>query len=110
MPLNECMQKVTYREYLTWQAWLDDEWNRPSRSDKYLMQITLYLWRVLHLFAKNIPTEPTLKELEIKFEKVKPKKEPTKEEIKEKEQRELSWAKAKWAGFLNYSLGKKKSK
>ena len=45
------------------------------------MQNTLYLWRVIQLFAKNILAEPTLKELEIKFEKVKPKKEPTKEEI-----------------------------
>lgn len=29
---------MTYRQYLAWQAWIDMEWDRPSRSDWYAMQ------------------------------------------------------------------------
>lgn len=29
---------MTHRQFLVWQAWLDKEWNVPSRSDWYAMQ------------------------------------------------------------------------
>lgn len=44
------MTRVTHREYLVRLAWLDREWNEPSRTDHYLMQIAKYLdaiWRKL---------------------------------------------------------------
>lgn len=33
------MRELTYREYRTWLTWLDEQWNNPSRSDYYMMQI-----------------------------------------------------------------------
>ena len=33
MPLRACMQAHTHREYLAWQAWLEEEWNTPTRTD-----------------------------------------------------------------------------
>lgn len=38
---------MTHREFLTWQRWLEREWNRPSRSDYYQMQTAFEAWRVL---------------------------------------------------------------
>lgn len=31
---------MTERQHEAWQHWLMAEWNRPSRSDHYLMQLT----------------------------------------------------------------------
>jgi len=33
------MAKTSHREYLLWMDYLQAEWNQPSRSDYYLMQI-----------------------------------------------------------------------
>jgi hypothetical protein len=30
---------LTHRQYRAWQAWLDGQWNRPDRTDHYLMLI-----------------------------------------------------------------------
>lgn len=30
---------VTYRQYLVWMEWLRRQWNEPSRSDHYAMQV-----------------------------------------------------------------------
>jgi len=30
---------LTHRQAIVWQAYLEDQWERPSRSDFYLMQI-----------------------------------------------------------------------
>ena len=34
------MQSMTHREYLTWLAWLEDQWNVPDRTDYYLMPVS----------------------------------------------------------------------
>ena len=33
-------QKLTHRQFLTYHEWLKDQWDRPSRTDYYLMQLT----------------------------------------------------------------------
>ena len=38
---------MTYRQYITWLLWEEEEWNQPSRSDHYLMQIACEVRRVL---------------------------------------------------------------
>lgn len=38
---------MTHRQYLTWQAWLADQWNQPSRSDHYLMRIARHCHQAL---------------------------------------------------------------
>jgi hypothetical protein len=30
---------LTHRQYLVWQRWLQDEWNRPSRADYHVMRV-----------------------------------------------------------------------
>ena len=43
-------------------AWLDQQWNRPSRSDHYLMQIALIVGRVFGSEKKS-----DLKDMQLKF-------------------------------------------
>lgn len=31
---------LTHRQFLVWQVWLRNQWNQPSRSDFYTMQLT----------------------------------------------------------------------
>jgi len=47
MSLSECIEKHTYREYRTWMIWLEEQWNEPSRTDYYLMQIAREVATVL---------------------------------------------------------------
>lgn len=41
------MEKHTNREYNLWMAYLESQWNRPNRTDNYLMQIAQEIRRVL---------------------------------------------------------------
>ncbi len=41
------MGRWTHREYRTRLAWLDKQWNQPSRSDQYAMQTAMEVRRVL---------------------------------------------------------------
>lgn len=34
------MKRVSHRDYKTWLIWEREQWNEPSRTDHYLMQIT----------------------------------------------------------------------
>jgi len=55
-----CQQEVTHREYLIWEAWVELEWGRPSRSDNYLMQIVVEVARVLSKNPNNIKMKDKL--------------------------------------------------
>jgi hypothetical protein len=35
----EAMERLTHREYRMRLAWIDNQWNSPSRTDHYLMRI-----------------------------------------------------------------------
>ena len=80
MPLRACMKEHTHREYKLWLAWLDRQWNRPSRSDNYLMQVAAEIRRVLNLLcvygSKKRPDAVTLEQVRLKF--VQPKQEEPK--------------------------------
>lgn len=52
MSFRECIEKHTHREYLMWLSWLQEEDNRSSLSDHYLMQIALEVRQVLR--SKNL--------------------------------------------------------
>ncbi len=81
------MRVIPFREYLMYQAWREEEWNRPSRSDYYVMALTSI---VCGIFGK---VESDLDNLKIVFS-TGPKKDPT---IKSKEyvDRRLAEVKAK---------------
>ena len=52
-PLHEWMQRISHREFETRLADLEEEWNRPSRSDHYLM---LLAYEIQHVLAKKPPS------------------------------------------------------
>jgi len=59
------MQSMTNREYRTWQAWLSEEWNKPSRMEYYLMQIARFVHQSkkdLGLDGYKIPFDSVRKE------------------------------------------------
>lgn len=39
VPWQECMKRVSHRDFKTWLIWEREQWNEPSRTDHYLMQI-----------------------------------------------------------------------
>ena len=43
MPLRECISKHSHRELVLWMQWLHKEYDQPSRSDFYIMQLTAYV-------------------------------------------------------------------
>lgn len=55
---------MTHRQFLVWQVWLRLEWDKPSRSDAYAMQVAAEVRRVLH----NKPRTVQLKDFVLKLE------------------------------------------
>lgn len=89
MPLRECMQKHTHREYLLWMAWLAKQHDTPDRSDYYLMQIAAEIRRVLS-------KQPN----KIKLEHFKLSTAGKPAPVQQRETVEQS--KARWAGLVGY--------
>lgn len=54
---------LTHRQFLVWGHWLDGEWNRPDRGDKYLQQVA---YEVRRGNAKH-PNRVKFEHLELKF-------------------------------------------
>lgn len=95
MPLSECMHRHTHREYRTWQVWLDQQWNEPSRTDNYLMQIAQEIRRVLHKHPERVKLDLFKILFEWRKRSVQPK--ITKEEATKR-------SKARWLGFLGMGV------
>jgi hypothetical protein len=72
------MQRISHREFLLWCDYLDEEWNTPSRSDHYLMQIAQEVRRVL----SKKPNKIKLKEFLFKFTRSSEKERQKPEEQK----------------------------
>jgi hypothetical protein len=83
---------MTYREYLTRLAWLEEQWNAPSRSDYYTMALITV---VRQLLAKN-PNSITIEKARLKFSSAK-SIEQTREEADRK-------SKAYWLPLVGLSL------
>jgi len=81
------MEKHSHREYQMWMRHLEEEWNRPSRTDHYLMQIAA---KIEGLFRKG---SIKISSLLLPFQHKKPEKELTKEQIAKAE---LERSKAAW--------------
>lgn len=91
MPLRACMREHTHREYRTWTAWLQKQWNEPDRSDYYLMQIAREIRYVLS--KKKMPKTLEMFKLPFGWTK-KAKAKPMTEKQK------VSQAKSRWFGML----------
>lgn len=88
------MRQVSHREYLAKLSWLDDQWNEPTRSDYYLMQIAQ---KVVGVLAK----QPELDTLKIPFEVAGKKKKISKEQA-------TIWSKQRWLGGIGKFVRKTK--
>lgn len=84
--LQELMESMSHREYLTRLAWIEDNYNDPNRTDFYLMQIATEIRRVLHKHPKQVK----INQFKLPFGKKKEQKWSTMEE-----------SKAAWFGALN---------
>lgn len=82
IPLRELLKRVTHRELLTYLEKLKQDWNKPSRTDYYLMQIVQEIGFTPGRFFGINPTEINLNNYKIPFDfksSEKPKKpEPEK--------------------------------
>lgn len=87
---------MTNRQYLTWQRWLDQQLNRPDRSDYYLMQLTAL---VSNLFSKS-PSQ--VHEFLLKFN--------TEPEVEMSAQQRSEMAKMAWAARLRIPYKEMKQK
>lgn len=95
MTLHACMKSMTHREYLTWLEWLDQQWDEPSRSDYYLMQIAAEVRRgyVASRYARRI----RIPDFRLRFQRPR----------RPRNLREATrWAKAKWFAALGITKGK----
>jgi hypothetical protein len=57
MSLRECMEKHTEHEMRITLAWLEMQWERPNRTDWYLMQIAAEVRRGLVKRPNDVKTE-----------------------------------------------------
>jgi hypothetical protein len=86
---------MSHREFITWQAWIEAEWNQPSRTDYYLMSLRAEVRSLPHtLFGKHgTSANIKLEDLRLRFRSQEDKKLQTKEEA-------VASAKARWSAFV----------
>ncbi len=85
------------REHNLWQQYLDAKWNRPNRSDHYLMRIAQ---RVHQGFVKE-PNSVTLEMQKVKFDTTTPQQQKDKEPVyKSAEEAAHAHKTGKWAWLM----------
>lgn len=80
---------MTHRQFAVWLAWLGEEWNHPSRTDHYLMQLDVTVKRLL---AKH-PGRIKFEQSQLKFGPVARRGPQTKEQA-------TAISKAAWLGRM----------
>lgn len=85
MTLTDCLNKVTYREYLTWVEYFFNELNNPDRHDYYMMQVAAEVHRG-YLRDQRFPVDVDKFKITLikKGEKQKVKHTPEQIEMKSK--------------------------
>lgn len=65
------MEKTTHRQYEAWSEWLDEQWNRPDRSDHYVMALVLEVRNLTQVVAKALggkgKADMTFESVKVKF-------------------------------------------
>ncbi len=85
---------MTHRQHEAWQQFLEEEWNRPSRSDWYAMQAA---WAVAGALGGS---RARLEDFQLQFRRTTdvPKENVQPESV----QQETQWAQKKWFAALGY--------
>jgi hypothetical protein len=93
MPVGEYLRTHTRRQHRVFLAWLDLEWDRPSRTDQYLMQIAYEVRLANQRLKKN---RPRFKDFRLKFtgEAARRQAPPASAE------QAAAWSKALWLGRM----------
>lgn len=79
---------MTHREYRLWCDWLSAEWDRPSRTDFYLMQIAAEI-KSLIMTTAGKTGKISMKDFHLKFKNAaSPQQEP------------VEHSKARWFGMV----------
>lgn len=87
MPIDECIERHTHRAYQMWINWLDEQYNVPSLTDWYLMQLTKVV--ATSYMRKKAPAVGAFK---LKFD-IGP---PSEEDMKKRAERSM----AAWGAIL----------
>ena len=95
------MEEIPHREYVSWQLYLQEDWNKPSRSDNYLMLIAYAVANVLK--KKPKPFSSKRFRLKFTFGGTKPNKA---EKTEDEKKAYLKRSRGSWFGALG--IGKKK--
>jgi hypothetical protein len=97
------MEKTSYRDYLTWMLYLDEQWNTKTKEDYYFAQIATEIGNVLRT-SKFL----TLEDRFIRFESSIQKsiKKETEEEKQSRLKTTSEWAKGVWKARIQGSLPK----
>lgn len=48
---------LTHRQFIVWHAWLNEQFNEPSRTDYYLMQLSCEVRRILNKHPNRVKTD-----------------------------------------------------
>lgn len=80
---------MTHRQFLVWSAWLDEQWNRPDRTDHYLMQVAAEVRRGN---AGKKARQVKMQHFLLEFKQVQ----------KEKRKETAAEAKARWLNVVGY--------
>lgn len=57
LPLSEVMQRVSYRESLLWDRYFDEQWEVPSPTDYYIMQLTAVVASIMNKNPSRIKVD-----------------------------------------------------
>lgn len=95
MSFDDYVRSHTHRQHTTWVAWLDLEWDRPSRADHYAMQIARC---VLQANAKK---GARVKHDDMRLKFLAPTPKPVSVEVA------TAWSQAKWFAALGMETPKK---
>ncbi len=90
------MQQHTNRQYNVWMEWLRQQWNNPSRSDNYLMQIAVEVKRVLSKTPNKIKHDQFEIPFTFKKRKAVSKLVAKEQTVEQATQR----SKSRWFGWL----------
>lgn len=63
---------MTHRQFASWSVYLEEEWNRPDRTDHYLMQVGVEVRRVL----SREPNSHKLDDMRLEFKRPEPEPDP----------------------------------
>lgn len=103
MSLDECIESHTNRQYLAWLAWLDKQWNEPSRTDYYLMRVAQTVTRIYHWLTRD-NSLITLTQFVIPFHT-----KPAEDEHEETVEEATAHSQAAWFAMTGYKPPKDNS-